>query len=467
MKEKLSSRAAGKILLFLVVMSVFNACWDEHVVSEGDYIRPENSVTLGRGVYGSDYQVAQVVAGATWKYIISKGSNKNPGHFIIDFGRCGDQGATINNIVSVTVNGEDWSNNISGSEGKTGCEMNTTNFVKFDNLHDADEHVIEFTLDTLYAEVITSAWIKSGRSCFSKEVIGPGCRGYRLTSTMEANASLAGRPHTEINTYMKTFGFDYTEHPYCSSGYGGHAEAVHANIVQDVILNKSVFGFDIHINPVIDGDRCSSTVVDRQRNEMKSVTNNTTWAKVLGNWNEWQMLEWKFKLPQGFQPTANFCHIHQLKAQDGPNNGNPVITITPRANTDGSNKRMQIIHTIDGASTDKGTVVNNIPLSEFEGEWVQVREQMHYTHNGYYSCKITRVRDGKILIDFHDSNIDLWPSGTSYVRHKYGLYRSLAGGRLDRVPVGQSPLLKNESILVTDFRVYEKNTNVSPGTPHE
>ena len=39
-----------------------------------------------------------------------------------------------------------------------------------------------------------------------------------------------------------------------------------------------VFRFDIHIDPVIDGDRCSSSTVDRQRNEMKSITNNSTWA---------------------------------------------------------------------------------------------------------------------------------------------------------------------------------------------
>jgi hypothetical protein len=35
------------------------------------------------------------------------------------------------------------------------------------------------------------------------------------------------------------------------------------------------------------------------------------------------------------------------------------------------------------------------------------------------------------------------------------------------VPVGQSPLLKNESLWVTNFRVYEKNANPDPGTPHE
>ena len=72
---------------------------------------------------------------------------------------------------------------------------------------------------------------------------------------------------------------------------------------------KYVFRFDIHIDPVIDGDRCSSTTVDRQRNEMKSITNNSTWAKVQGNWDEWQILEWKFKLPARI-PTDAELHAH-------------------------------------------------------------------------------------------------------------------------------------------------------------
>lgn len=61
--------------------------------------------------------------------------------------------------------------------------------------------------------------------------------------------------------------------------------------------------------------------------------------------------------------------------------------------------------------------MDNVPLSEFEDEWVQVREEVHYTHDGYYSIRIMRVSDGKVLI--------------------------------------------------TDFRVYERNPNPNPGLPHE
>jgi hypothetical protein len=419
--------------------------------------------------YDVSAQVSNTDVASTWTYTITKTTTnaKDLGHFIVSFDACGDRSPTIDSIVSATVNGQYWMHEIVPTNGNSACGVTSANFVKFDNLPEADTLVIEFTLDGIYAAMDSTGWLKAGTACVKKAMLAPGCQGYVRTSSMEANPSLVGKMYSEINTYMRQFGFDYTEHPNCTGGFGGHIDGVHGSVDEDAALNKHVFRFDIHIDPVIDGDRCSSGTVDRQRNEMKSITNNSTWAKVQGNWDEWQILEWKFKLPAGLQPTGNFFHIHQLKAQDGPNNGAPTITITPRANgSDGSNRRMQIIHSVDGANTDKGTVVDNIPLSDFENEWVQVRQEARYTHDGYYSIKITRISDGKVLIDFRDDNIDMWRIGSSYIRSKFGLYRSLAGGRLDREPVGQSPLLKNESIWITDFRVYEKNTNPEPGVPH-
>jgi hypothetical protein len=420
------------------------------------------------GGYDVGVQVSHAGGGSTWTYTISKASKdaRDLGHFIVSFDTCGSQSPTIDSILSATVNGVNWLEHIEATEGVTGCGIPSANFVKFDDLPEADTYIIEFTLDDVYPLMDSAAWLKSGTMCVRKALQGPGCRGYLRTSAMEADPSLVGKKYSDINTYMRSFGFDYTEHPNCTGGYGGHIDGVHGDVEVDGYFNTHVFRFDIHIDPVIDGDRCSSGTVDRQRTEMKSITNNSTWAKVQGNWDEWQILEWKFKLPVGLQPTANFFHIHQLKAQDGPNNGAPTITITPRATSTGANKRIQIIHSVDGRNTDKGTIVDNVPLSEFEGEWVQVREEMHYTYDGHYAVKITRIGDGKVLVDYTDPNIDMWRIGSSYIRSKFGLYRSLAGGRLDRDPVGQSPLLKNESIWIRDFKVYEKNTNPSPGVPH-
>jgi hypothetical protein len=460
-----ASRRAAFFTIVLALLLTGSALVARHESRTFDAARASPRVP---GDYDVVVETSQAGGGSTWRYTITKatGNTKDLGHFIVNFGNCGDQSPTLAHMMSATVNGVDWLGLVEASEGKTGCDVESTNFVKFDNLPAADEYVIEFTLDDVYPTVETAGWLKSGTACIRKAILGPGCKGYLRTTAMDADASLLGKLYVDLNTYMRRFGFDYTENPNCTGGFGEDIDGVHAAVDQDA-SNRYVFRFDIHIDPVIDGDRCSSTTVDRQRNEMKSITDNSTWAIVQGNWDEWQILEWKFKLPSNFQPTANFCHIHQLKAQDGPNNGSPVITITPRADSSGSNRRMQIIHSVDGANTGKGTIVDNIPLSDFEDEWVQVREEVHYTHDGYYSARITRVSDGRVLLDFKDEHIDMWRIGSSYIRNKFGIYRSLAGGRLDQVPVGQSPLLKNESLWLSDFRLYEKNPNAVPGVPHE
>ena len=456
------------IVSFLLVAAVAFTAGDKGSASA---IAASPSSAQAPGHYAVDVLVSQVPEGTAWKYTISKTTSdaKDLGHFIINFGNCGDQSPTIANVISARVNGADWREQLESAEGNTGCNVDSANFVKFDNLPSANTYVIEFTLNDVYPLMDSTGWLKHGSTCERIATLAPGCKGYTRTTAMDADASLFGKKYSEINTYMRQFGFDYTENPNCNGGFGGDINGVHNEIDQpvDAFLNKYVFRFNIHIDPVIDGDRCSLSTVDRQRNEMKSITNNSTWAKVQGNYDERQILEWKFKIPAGFQPTQNFTHIHQLKGQDGPNIGSPVITITPRANSDGSNRRIQIIHSVDGADTGKGTIVDNIPLSDFEDQWVQVREEVHYTHDGYYGIQITRISDGKVLIDYKDDDIDMWRIGTSYIRSKFGIYRSLAGGKLNQTPVGQSPLLKNESIWLSDFRVYEKNSNSNPGMPHD
>ena len=329
------------------------------------------------GNYDVVLETSQAGGGSTWTYTISKTTpgTKDLGHFIVNFNNCGEESPALAHIVSATVDRVDWLSHLEASEGKTGCAVDSTNFVKFDNLPPADTHVIQFTLDDIYPTVDTTGWLKAGTIVHQKAHARPWLQRLSPHDGHGRGRSLAGAPDDDINTYMRTFGFDYTENPNCTGGYGGHIDGVHGAVDLDSFLNRYVFRFDIHIDPVIDGDRCSSGTVDRQRNEMKSITNNSTWAKVQGNWDEWQILEWKFKLPAGFQPTQNFVTSTRSRRRTARTTADPVITITPRAASSGSNRRIQIIHSVDGANTGKGTIVDNIPLSDFENEWVQVREE--------------------------------------------------------------------------------------------
>lgn len=198
------------------------------------------------------------------------------------------------------------------------------------------------------------------------------------------------------------------EAPDCSHpDFGPH-------IVQqwDDFLAKYAFAFQIHVTP--DNDRC--VAFDRQRNEIKTYGPSPDYLK--GFLDDTVTLRWRFKLPDGFQPSRNFTHLHQIKAADG-DAGLPIITLSPRA---GSPELMQIIH-IDSTGTSR--ILGTVELTFFKGTWVQAYEQLTYNSNGSYLLQITRVSDGSLLFFYYSDNIDLWRTGTTFVRPKWGIYRSL------------------------------------------
>src|SRR5688500_6493186 len=95
-------------------------------------------------------------------------------HYIRNFQHCGSSIATLNNIVWATVNGLPAT--LENSEGNTGCNVAavTANFVKFDNLPDAETYTIVFETDRLFGHFVgTTAWLKAGTSCFTYPVLAP------------------------------------------------------------------------------------------------------------------------------------------------------------------------------------------------------------------------------------------------------------------------------------------------------
>lgn len=291
---------------------------------------------------------------------------------------------------------------------------------------------------------------------------------WELKAEMQAAASLIG--WQAVDTYMKKYNFEYTEHPN-NGGGKDHNDDTHIEVVEDKGLGQWVFKFNSHASGdangniiILDGDR--GKIKDRMRNEMKSRTGDGKYH-MNGNWEEWQRIEWKFKIPKGFRPTKSFTHIHQLKAQEG-NNGSPLITITLRASdTNGKNSRVQVIHNGDNKYTNKGMIIDNLPLSDFEDEWIQVTSEIYYTHNGSYYIKMVRISDGKVLVKKKLTDIDMWRKGATNIRNKFGIYRSY-GGKLEEDFNGKFPTsgIKDESLYLADFKIYEKNTNPNP-QPHD
>ena len=77
--------------------------------------------TGGADGYDVGVQVSEAGGGATWTYTITKSTDKakDLGHFILNFDTCGGQSPTIASIVSATVNGVNWLDQIEATEGAT------------------------------------------------------------------------------------------------------------------------------------------------------------------------------------------------------------------------------------------------------------------------------------------------------------------------------------------------------------
>jgi hypothetical protein len=188
----------------------------------------------------------------------------------------------------------------------------------------------------------------------------------------------------------------------------------HITQVIDPDLQKYAFDFNIHVTP--DNDRC--VAFDRQRLEIKTEGNSSTPDYVKGFLGDSVTFRWQVKLAPGFQPSSSFTHIHQIKAYDGDASA-PIITITPRR---GSPNTLQLIHINSSGVT---TTLSQTPLDPFVGIWVQGYEKITYGTHGTYSLLITRLGDGSQLFSYSNNDLDLWRNGTTVVRPKWGIYRSL------------------------------------------
>lgn len=239
------------------------------------------------------------------------------------------------------------------------------------------------------------------------------------------------------NTYElidSVLGGNAEEVPDCSHpAFGRHIAEVY-----DSTLRRYVFAFYIHVTP--DNDRCEA--FDRQRNEIK--TYGPSPDSLKGFLGDTLTHAWIFKLDSGFQASPNFTHIHQIKAGDG-DDGSPIITLTPRK---GNPDKMQVIHTGSGSATSLGTVLQ-VPLAPFKGTWVRAEEHIIYQTAGSYSLTIHRLSDDSVLLQYSNTNIDMWRNGTTFVRPKWGIYRSL----------NTPSALRDEIVLFNDFYIAKGKTD--------
>jgi len=208
--------------------------------------------------------------------------------------------------------------------------------------------------------------------------------------------------------------------------------------VLDAELNRQVFVFHAHVNT--DNDNCQN--FDRQRTEIKTYDPSPEYLK--GRNGETVTLSWNFRTWSHFQPSSAFTHLHQLKAKGG-DDGTPIITITPRWKSSGD--LLELIHVNSAGTTVR---LQTVPLTNaILGKWIHVRERMTYGTNGKYAITMTNALTGAEVLSYTSNSIDLWREGATYVRPKWGIYRSLT----------DQARLKDEQVRFDTFCLAKGSTN--------
>jgi len=216
----------------------------------------------------------------------------------------------------------------------------------------------------------------------------------------------------------------------------------HITEVYDDDLKKYVFEFNLHVTNTPPDNEPVKSKTDRQRVEIKSFEPSPDNLK--GTSGETVQYKWRFKIPAGFQPTKDFTHIHQIKAVDG-DAGNPLFTLTLRKITNGSNQ-LELIYVKDKAS--KMIKYQTVNMSLFEGTWVEATETIKVGLKGTYAITIKKVTDETVLMTYSNSNIQTIRADNSFIRPKWGMYRSLK----------DIANMKDETMRFSDFSMQELTT---------
>ncbi len=266
--------------------------------------------------------------------------------------------------------------------------------------------------------ILTSLLLITNKFSYSQVVLdadGPGNTYERITNVFAPGNGVSAVEAPDLF------------HPWAS---GRHIAEVF-----DSELNKYVFEFYSHA--LLDNEPVDPTLTDRQRVEIKTYAASPDNLK--GTLGENIIYKWKFKIPIGFQPSANFTHLHQIKAVDG-DDSSPLFTLTPRL---GTPNKLELIYVANASSgTDKVSIVDLLP---FEGIWVDAEEKINIGSSGTYSITLKKHSNGAVLLSYSNSDIATIRPDNTFIRPKWGIYRSL----------NDVENLRDEAVRFSDFSIAE------------
>jgi len=212
---------------------------------------------------------------------------------------------------------------------------------------------------------------------------------------------------------------------------GNHQSFEHIKIVKDKDM-KSAFIFHIHRD--LDGDRDKNWPKgkERQRNEIKGYQSSPESLK--GKISETHYIKWCLKIDKSFKVTKAFCHFFQLKAVGSQNVDAPVLTLS--GVNEGGIPQLQLQWWT--AEESKRTFL--FGWEECKGKWLICESRCHYNRNGYFQFSIQSL-DGLLNVKTFQK-LETWREGFSFVRPKWGIYRSIAGVK-DKMNLEDHVLINN------------------------
>ena len=289
---------------------------------------------------------------------------------------------------------------------------------------------------TLLLILVLSPWVSFSQVLL--EADGPG-NTYELINSVLAPGAVA---EETPDTFDPAFGRHIAE-------------------VWDAELGKYVFEVYIHSSVPNELQDISTGDTDRQRCEIKTYASSPDNLKGVSG--ETVQYKWRFRLPVGFQPSPNFTHIHQVKAVDG-DDGNPIFTLTPRYKSSGN--QLELIY-VDGTTTNNITTkVASVDLSLFTGNWVEATETIKLNSaSGTYSISIINVKTGATVLSYNAGNLCTIRSTNSFVRPKWGIYRSITALTYLRDEAVRFNSFSISELKTTDVDSYSANENEFKITP--
>ena len=214
----------------------------------------------------------------------------------------------------------------------------------------------------------------------------------------------------------------------------------HIREIWDAELNTYVFAFDLHLNTDKDKGRDN----DKQRNEIKTYDGSP--QDLRGELSETVIYKWKFRLDENIQVANTPTTLHQLKSVRAiaAEESQPLIALVAQANSNGE----ELLRVRYAPYDAIAPYLKSEPLDKFRGIWVEVEETVTYAETGAYQIKIRQIDTGDLLLEYASTNLRMWKTNASYIRPKWGIYRTLP-------ETNSGYAFRDETVLFDEFSIEE------------